>query len=279
MKTAKLILIFSLFFWTEPIFSQNIKVITYNIRYSNASDSLNYWEFRKAELVDFLRNENAQIIGLQEVLLGQLEYLKAELIGFQEIGVGRDDGKNEGEYSPIFVDTMQLKILESGTFWLSETPNKPSKGWDAALNRICTWTKVMVKKTGIQILVCNSHFDHIGKTARDSSSGLIARFTEKKVRKEKIPLMIMGDFNSEPNDAAIQNFRKNLNDASYNELDNLGLGTFNGFKKHSNDFKQIDFVFYNGLKKERFQTIRPLRSNQLQLSDHYAVGVLFSIEK
>ncbi len=277
MKTAKLILIFSLLFWVDPIFSQNIKVITYNIRYSNPSDSLNYWEYRKNELVDFLARENAQIIGLQEVLLNQLQFIKANLVGFQQVGVGRADGINGGEFSPIFVDTAQFIILESGTFWLSETPEKASKGWDAALNRICTWAKIKDKKTGNQILVCNSHFDHMGKIARDSSSVLISRFAEEKLTQERMSLIVMGDFNSEPHEAAIQNFRKNLMDASINETDSLGLGTFNGFKAHQNDFKQIDYIFYTRLGKISYRTIRPLRSNQLQLSDHYAVGVQFSI--
>ena len=278
MKTAKLILIFSLLFWVDPIFSQNIKVITYNIRYSNPSDSLNYWEFRKTEMLDFLRIENPQIIGLQEVLLNQLQYLKANLSGYQQVGVGREDGINGGEFSPIFIDTAQFKILESSTFWLSETPEKPSKGWDAALNRICTWVKIKDKKTGNQILVCNSHFDHMGKIARDSSSVLITRFAEENLTQKKMSLILMGDFNSEPNEAAIQNFRKNHKDASINETDSLGLGTFNGFKAHQSDFKQIDYIFYNRLDKISYRTKRPLRSNQLQLSDHYAVGVQFSIK-
>lgn len=279
MKTAKLILLFSLVFWLEPSLSQNVSVMTYNIRLSTTSDSLNYWEYRKEEMLDFLTKEKLDIIGFQEVLLNQLEYLKVGLKGYQQIGVGRDDGKSAGEFSPIFVDTVRFDVIESGTFWLSETPEKPSKGWDAALNRICTWAKLEEKSTKKCLLVFNTHFDHVGKIARDSSSRLIIRLAEEKLRQEKVSLIAIGDFNSEPNEAVIQNFRKSLNDASSNSNDSMGLGTFNGFKAHQNDFKQIDYIFYIGLDKKNFRTIRPLRSNQLQLSDHYAVTAIFGILK
>ncbi len=275
MKTAKLILLFSLCFWFEPNKAQNLEVISYNIRYSTASDSLNYWENRKFEMVDFLQKESPQIIGFQEVLLNQLQFLSSQLSNYCVLGVGRDDGKQGGEFSPIFVDTIHYKIIESGTFWLSETPEKPSKGWDAALNRICTWAKLEFIQTGRCLYVYNSHFDHMGKIARDSSSHLILTKINQHLKIRSLPIIVMGDFNSEPAEPAIQRFSKTLLDASQMEKDSLGLGTFNGFKSHSSAFKQIDFIFYLGLKKVGYQTLRPLRSNQLQLSDHYAVKAVF----
>ncbi len=277
MKTAKLLLLISLLFRFEPSSAQTIQAITYNIRLSVVSDSLNYWGFRKQEMLSFLQEEQPSMIGLQEVLWEQLDYLQNGLVGYQAIGVGRDDGKKGGEFSPIFIDTVKFKILESNTFWLSSTPEMPSKGWDAALNRICTWALVQEKGSHKKLLVYNSHFDHIGKIARDSSAQLIVRQLKTKLANPPLPVLVMGDFNSQPNDLAIQIFRKNLNDASEGCIDSLGLGTFNGFKKHQEGFNQIDFIFYDGLKKTSFKILRPLRKNGLQLSDHYGLKGVFEM--
>jgi endonuclease/exonuclease/phosphatase family metal-dependent hydrolase len=275
MKTAKLLLLISLFFRFEPSSAQTVKAITYNIRLSVVSDSLNYWGLRKEEMLDFLQKEQAEVIGLQEVLWEQLDFLAKGLKNYQAIGVGRDDGKKLGEFSPIFVDTVKLHILKQETFWLSTQAEIPSRGWDAALNRICTWALLEEKGSKKQLLVFNTHFDHIGQVARDSSAKLILRYVAKEAALNKLPVIVMGDFNSEPQEPAVVEFRKNLMDASEGYQDKNGLGTFNGFAKHSLNFKQIDFIFYERLTRASFQILRPIRKNGLQLSDHYPLKGVF----
>lgn len=123
-------------FWSQP---EQHKAISYNIRYDGHSDLAPDWKERKVPIVDQINKQTPTIIGFQEVLQNQLSDLQNALTSYKHVGVGRDDGKEAGEFAPIFYDTTRYLLLQSGTFWLSPTPSMPSKGWDAALNRICTF--------------------------------------------------------------------------------------------------------------------------------------------
>jgi endonuclease/exonuclease/phosphatase family metal-dependent hydrolase len=154
--------------------SQEVNVMTFNIRYNTKNDSLNAWPYRKDNAASQIRFHNVHILGVQESLHEQMMDLSQLLLKYKYTGVGRDDGKIKGEYSAIFYDTTRLKLMESSTFWLSLTPDVPgSKSWDAAITRIVTWAKFKDAISKKIFYVFNTHFDHIGKEARRESAKLL----------------------------------------------------------------------------------------------------------
>ncbi|MGB5555573.1 MAG: endonuclease/exonuclease/phosphatase family protein, partial [Flavobacteriaceae bacterium] len=148
LKNLQIALIMGILALPIPLSSQSTKVMTYNIKYDNVSDTVNNWNDRKEAMVDQLKKHDPGIIGMQEVLYGQLEYLDESLPDFEYVGVGRDDGKQKGEFSPILYNSKKFALLRSNTFWLSKTPEKVSVGWDAALERICTYALFEDKNSG-----------------------------------------------------------------------------------------------------------------------------------
>lgn len=168
---------------------------TYNLRYYTKSDSLKgeLWQTRVKKIADVVRYHDFQIFGTQEGFKFQLEDLKKYLPGYEYIGVGRDDGKNEGEHAAIFYRPDQFELLDHGDFWLSETPDKPGLGWDAVCYRICTWGKFRHKESGKEFLMYNLHMDHIGKKARVESAKLVMQ--KAKEAGADIPMFLTGDFN------------------------------------------------------------------------------------
>lgn len=168
--------------------------MTYNIRYDNPGDGVNAWPNRKEKVVDLIKKYDPDVLGVQEALYHQLEYLADQLKDYKRIGVGRDDGKTKGEFSAIFYKKSRLKASKNGTFWLSPTPEVPgSKGWDAAITRIATWAYLKDKKSGKEFLMMNSHFDHRGDEARVKSAELI----KKKIPElsHGMPALFSGDLN------------------------------------------------------------------------------------
>ena len=161
------------------VFAQSHSFMTYNIRYATERDGVNAWSNRKAFLSDQIKFYSPDVFGIQEGLLRQVSYLDSALTQYQYIGVGRDDGKEKGEFSAIFYDTEKLKVIENSTFWLSETPEKISIGWDAAMERICTYALFENLVSGQKFYVFNTHFDHIGKVAREKSADLILKMAYK----------------------------------------------------------------------------------------------------
>jgi endonuclease/exonuclease/phosphatase family metal-dependent hydrolase len=223
---------------------QNLKVATYNIRFDNQNDIGNLWKDRSPYLVNLLRFHQIELFGTQEGLYHQLEDIKLAL-GFKYIGVGRDKGGNEGEFSAIFYDPTKLKLLDQGTFWLSATPDIPSKGWDAALNRVCTWGKFKLGKGRI-FYVFNVHYDHIGQNAREESSRLVLQKI-KKINSGNLPVILMGDFNVTPDNQAYQTVIQgsDLKDSRLiSKIPSIGnQGTFNGFNWDKLAEGIIDHIF------------------------------------
>jgi len=187
-------LFFGLMFASSLVFSQDLKVMTYNIRLSVDSDKENSWNNRKQETMAMMSYYHPDYFGVQEAVPQQMVDIKTTLTDYDYVGVGRDDGKNQGEFSAIFYDKNKLEVVKSGTFWLSETPEKPSKGWDAAYNRVCTYALFKMKKGGKKFWAFNLHFDHVGDVARVNSAKLILEKI-KEFNKENLPLTLTGDFN------------------------------------------------------------------------------------
>jgi endonuclease/exonuclease/phosphatase family metal-dependent hydrolase len=235
------------FFLLELFFAQPElhKAISYNIRYDGHSDLAPDWTERKVPILAQLQNERPTIIGFQEVLANQLKDLQQELPAFRHVGVGRDDGKEAGEFTPIFYDTTRYKLLQSGTFWLSPTPELPSKGWDAALNRICTYALLQSKYDGKKKWILNTHFDHIGEEARQHSAQLLIEKFAEFTQIVNAPILLLGDFNAEPESAVYLLLKASFQDLScskrHREL--CSTPTFNAFTLSETDDKIIDYFF------------------------------------
>ena len=161
-------------------------IISYNIRYDNKWDKENLWGLRKERLSRLLMDYDPSIFGIQEGLLNQVEWIDSTLKNYNYIGVGRDDGKGKGEFCAIYFDTTQYEVKENSTFWLSNTPDQVSVGWDAALERICTYGLFKKKMSGKMVWVFNAHFDHVGEMARKKSSELILKKI-KEVNTQSLP--------------------------------------------------------------------------------------------
>ena len=258
------------------IYPESHSVISYNIRYDNAWDVENSWTKRKNKVSELLIQYGPSIIGIQEGLYNQVEYLDSCLINYSYIGVGRDDGKFQGEFCAIYFDTTRYSILFNSTFWLSETPEIISVGWDAALERICTYGLLEDRNTSEQFWVFNTHFDHMGSKAREESSLLILEMI-KKINSQSFPIILMGDFNSLPDSAPIQKIKTDLKDALEISVDELKgpIGTYNGFNVDIPMVKRIDYIFTTNFKVYSYIHINKRLDNNRHISDHLPVMVIF----
>ena len=272
MKAYKLTIVLALFIGFANVQGQDISVLTYNIKWDNTNDTVNNWNDRKEAMVSLLKHYQPGIIGMQEVVNGQLNYLVANLPNFASIGVGREDGKEKGEYSPILYDTELLKSLENATYWLSDTPDKISVGWDAALERICTYALFEDLKTKKQFWVFNTHFDHMGVLAREKSAALIVSKI-KELNTENLPVVLMGDLNLKPDENPIQFLKKELVDGqSITQKTFYGpTGTFNGFEHDRNLTDRIDYIFVQNFAVESYIHIDDRMENNKHISDHLPV--------
>lgn len=221
-------------------------VASYNLRNANAADSAqgDGWQQRLPVIADLIRFHEFDIFGTQEGLKHQLDSLKNRLPGFDYIGVGRNDGKEQGEHAAIFYRTDRFELLDHGDFWLSQTPDTPSVGWDAALPRICTWGHFKEKESTLEFLFFNLHMDHIGKEARVESAYLVQQ--KMKEIGQNMPVILTGDFNVDQTHHSYQALTEGGTLCDSYEKANLRYalnGTFNGFAPDSYTQSRIDHVF------------------------------------
>lgn len=224
--------------------SAQMEVMSYNIRFLTENDGENSWSYRKDHITNQLKFYEPDIFGVQEAVYEQLQHFDSALEDYRYVGVGRDQGDNEGEFSAIFYNIEKFEVLEEDTFWLSETPEKPSKGWDAALPRICTWALFQKKSSGEKFYVFNTHFDHIGEQAREESARLIIEQIER-INDEDHPVILMGDLNLEPDTEAVQFLSEEMND-SKQVAEKVAFGpegTFNGYRFDEPVTRRIDYIF------------------------------------
>ena len=260
--------------------AQRLYVGTYNIRYNNPNDEKegNAWTQRYSHLCDFINFEQPEIFGTQEVLVDQLHDLMKGLDSYGYIGVGRDDGKEKGEYAAIFYKKNQLSLLDSGNFWLSSTPERASLGWDAACIRICTWGKFQDKVSGKQFYFFNTHMDHVGTVARRESARLILKRINQLSK--GLPTILTGDFNVDQTDEIYQIFSNSgvLRDCYTNALQRMTpTGTWNDFMQDSRSKSRIDHIFVSSDFKVPHYAIFTnsywLGKSRRNISDHYPVMV------
>ena len=268
--------IFSFFLSMNFSLKNELSVLSYNIRYDNPNDGENQWKYRKERVANYIKEIRPDIIGMQEVLDPQLVFLDLSLTEFSFVGVGREDGKTKGEYSPILYNSNRLTLLQTDTFWLSETPKVISVGWDAALERICTYAQFKHKETGQKFWVFNTHFDHIGELARIQSAKLIHQKI-KMLNTNNFPVIITGDFNLTPDTAPIKIFQNAYVDVMQKTPTNANnYGTFTGFDKLSNGEERIDYIFQKGLKTLKSTHIWLKTTSGGWASDHHPVQAIFS---
>lgn len=231
------------------VWSQTIKVMSYNIRVDFGGDGPNNWEFRRDMLAGQIQFYAPDFIGTQEGKVHQLQYLDEKLPQHTYLGISRDNSKTEGEFSAIFYNTAQFKPIENHTFWLSETPDRKSKGWDAAYERICTYALFENRKTKQRIWVFNTHLDHMGQTARQSGVKLILEKITQ-VNPKKLPVIFTGDFNSGPESAVYQMTTQLLQDSKKISLEPAfgPSGTFNAFQFDKPVVQLLDYIFVQNIK-------------------------------
>lgn len=261
-------------------FSQSMTLMTYNIRFDNPNDGENAWSKRKDHWMTQMKPYQPDIFGIQEALPHQVEQIKAELTDYGSIGMGRD-GKNQGESCHIFYLKNRFTVEIANNFWLSTTPDEISKGWDAALNRICTYALFKDTNNGNYFWVFNTHLDHAGEVAKTKSLELI--LTKIKLFNSQLyPVFLMGDFNTEPHEPRITSLKKEMDD-SYDisvQKPEGPVGTFNGFQKHETYDKRIDYIFLsknNPYQVIHYQVVHEV-TNQNYPSDHFPVLVKVSRE-
>ncbi|WP_027137578.1 endonuclease/exonuclease/phosphatase family protein [Gaetbulibacter saemankumensis] len=224
-------------------FGQELKIMSYNVKLDYPKEGENSWANRKAFLVNQIKFYDPDVLGVQEPLPNQMRDMDALLAGYKFVGKGRDTGVDEGEYSAIFYKIDKVELLETETFWLSETPDQVSRGWDAAHNRICTYALFEDKLSKKRFWMFNTHFDHKGDEARRQSAVLLMDKI-KDLNKEHLPVILTGDFNMEDTHESIEYILKSLQDAQTTAKLTFGpQGTFNGFFFHEPVTKRIDYIF------------------------------------
>ena len=220
---------------------------TFNIRYANPADSLDSWEYRKDPVASFILANDLDIVGMQEVLHRQIEDLKERLPEYEAVGVGRDDGKQGGEYAPLFFKKDRFEVMDSNTFWLSQYPDSVGFiGWDGTCCRIATWAKLKDKQTGQIFMAVNTHFDHVGVEARKNGALLIIEKIKEIVGEQ--PAVLTGDFNVTDESEAYTTLVSNefvLKDAQKIAKTVEGVDyTFHNFGRiPAAECNKIDFIF------------------------------------
>ncbi|MGB9745950.1 MAG: endonuclease/exonuclease/phosphatase family protein [Bacteroidales bacterium] len=251
-----------------------IRVMTFNIRLDTPVDSMNNWKYRRENAARMIRFYDADLLGTQEVLHNQLQDLLALLPEYGFTGVGRKDGKNEGEYSALFYRKSRFELLKTGNFWLSQTPEVPgSIGWDAACERMVTWGIFKDRETGKKFAAFNTHFDHKGKLARLNSALLLKERTGQIAG--NLPVILTGDFNttegSEPIQALLEGGK--LKDTRRSAALVYGPEwTFHGFGKVPlPERERIDFIFVSSAIKVNVCASLAEVCDTIYLSDHNPV--------
>lgn len=236
--------------------SPEINIATYNLRLNTASDGPNAWPHRVDAVKALIRYHEFDIVGTQEGLPEQIADLDA-MPGFAHVGVGRDDGKDAGEHSAIYYRTARFEVEKHGDYWLSETPDRPSKGWDAkCCNRIASWAKFHDRVNGRRFFVFNVHFDHQGEVARRESAKLMLRKMREIAGNDTV--ICIGDFNSTPETEQIQTMKTALRDAREISAEPAygPQGTFEDFKLDSKLPERIDYIFVGrGIEVLKYATL------------------------
>lgn len=257
-----------------------IKVMSFNIRLSpnDDFDGENSWVFRKSGAIAMIEDVKPDIFGIQEGLFHQVNYMEDNLPEYGRYGVGRDDGQQRGEANAIFWNKERFDLLEKGTYWLSETPDTVSRGWDGACNRVVTWVKLSDKSRGGEcVWFFNTHFDHIGKIAREESGKLLIERMKEMVPEDE-PVFLTGDFNANHDSEILQPIKSFMGMARDEAPVSDSLNTFHNWNKIDTDKGGhiIDHIFFRGADPVRYVTWTENYGLPC-ISDHYPVYAVFAL--
>ena len=247
--------------------SEGLKVMSYNIRLGSAQDGTNSWALRYTATGKMLEDQKPDVFGVQEALEYQVRYIE-EMCGYESVGVGRENGKKEGEHMSIFWNKKTVSMLKWGTFWLSDTPEKPSKGWDAECFRTATWALMKDKKTGKKFYFVNTHLDHKGTEAQKNGLKLIVdRIAE--INPDGLPMVLTGDFNIEPKNPALKDLDARMQSTRKIAEKTDDHATYNGWGKSST---MIDYIYVSGFSScPEYQTVTKRYEDRKFISDHYPI--------
>lgn len=257
--------------------SPAIRVMTFNIRMDNPEDGLNQWTNRKDFACDMIRFHRPDVIGAQEVLHHQLVDMQQRLPEYASVGVGREDGKQLGEYSAVFYRKDRFELLDGQTFWLSEYPDSIGcKGWDAACERVVTWAKLKDRTTEQVFYFFNTHFDHMGRIARRESCALLKN--KVSTIAGGAPVVVTGDFNAPPQSAVItaitdptdpQHLVNSRSAADFRYGPEYSFHDYGKLPPERRDV--IDFIFIKHVEKVLLSAVITDTHGPLFVSDHYPV--------
>lgn len=251
----------------ENTVSDGLKVMSYNIRLGSADDKTNAWALRYTATGKMLEDQKPDVFGVQEALEYQVRYIK-EMCGYESVGVGRENGKKEGEHMSIFWNKKTVKMLKWGTFWLSDTPDKPSMGWDAACFRTATWALMKDKRTGKKFYFVNTHLDHVGKEAQKNGLKLIVDRIAK-INPQGYPMVLTGDFNIRPDNANLADLDSMMQSTRKIAAKTDSHDTYNGWGKGSGI---IDYIYVSGFSAcPEYQTVTKRYEDRKFVSDHYPI--------
>lgn len=264
-----------------------LKVISYNVRNSRANDGDNDWKYRRPATIAMLQEQRPDIFGVQEAYPEQISFINENMPVYKCVGVGRDDGIEEGEHMSIFYDTTRISITSWGTYWLSETPSVPSFGWGAACRRTATWAKLRLIPSGKEFFYVNTHLDHVSPLARKNGLALIV--TEiGKMNPAGLPMILTGDFNIPPSSDNLTDLNKIMYSARVEAEQKDGRGSFNGWGKYGNSPDaptwdgpvencpmMIDYIYYSGFAKcPQFIVLDKKYVGVPYISDHYPIAAV-----
>ena len=248
----------------------DLKVMSYNIRMGTAKDGTNSWEYRYPATAMMIQDQKPDVFGVQEAFDFQIRFIEDNFTDYDCVGVGRDNGKSEGEHMSIFWNKKTIKMIKWGTFWLSETPEKPSKGWDAACKRTATWALMKDKKTGKHFYYVNTHLDHRGSEARRQGLNLIVSRIDE-INQKGYPMVLTGDFNMKPDDAALTGLEQRMQSARKIAPKTDNHATLNLWGKGKADMV-IDYIYVSGFSAcPEYHTITEKYGAWKYVSDHYPI--------
>lgn len=266
----------------QPV--QEIKVMSFNVRFDNPADGINAWEHRVPLVEKYMSEEMPDIMGVQESLHHQNEDLLRIMSGYAYIGTGRDDGQRSGEFSPVFYRTQTFTLIEHGQFWLSETPDIPgSIGWEAILPRVVSWAKLKHRESEREMFVFNTHFSHVSDLAREKSM----EFMSDQIRKiaADYPIIITGDFNITKGSPLYHQMTEHLEENNgvrnveyYSQQPVINAdNTFNAFREDT-DSRVIDYIFTNKHFEVKNFTVDQIKDDGIFISDHWPIKAVLQLK-
>lgn len=260
--------------WIHAEEKGSLNIATYNLRMDTPRDGNNSWSHRKDLVNALVRFHDFDVFGTQEGFIHQLKDL-LETGMYAYVGVGRDDGKEQGEHSAIFYKKDRFTVLDKGDYWLSTTPEEPSYGWDARIRRICSWAKFKDKVTGKEFYFFSVHYDHQGEEARRESSKLM--ISRIKQIAGNAPFFCVGDFNASPEDEPIRVIYQDgtlVDSYKVTQQPPYGtVGTFQGFRPDAPLQNRIDYIFVSkGIKVNKYGVLNETPYGRFP-SDHFPVMI------